>query len=252
MKHLHKFYGRADIPWVDLIWKTHYCSGRVPHFHPNKGSFWWKDIARLSIHFRGIASPIAGDDLSFVIWQDVWNNMILKMEFPSLYSFARRKNCSLAQFMQHQNLLDNFQSPLSSDAQGKFVIFQDKIRMIQGMMQGKDRWIYSWRDDRFRSSRIYYMNFQFINPPKPFKWIWKSKVVKKIKVFIWLMFRDRINSGNLLKRKGFIAPNDDYNCVLCNLNCEETTYHLLLNALLALPVGTMFTLSRITLWIYSR
>lgn len=139
MKHLHKFYGRADIPWVDLIWKTHYCSGRVPHFHPNKGSFWWKDIARLSIHFRGIASPIAGDDLSFVIWQDVWNNMILKMEFPSLYSFARRKNCSLAQFMQHQNLLDNFQSPLSSDAQGKFVIFQDKIRTIQGMMQGKDR-----------------------------------------------------------------------------------------------------------------
>lgn len=27
MKHLHKFYGRLDIPWVELIWNTHYNSG---------------------------------------------------------------------------------------------------------------------------------------------------------------------------------------------------------------------------------
>jgi hypothetical protein len=27
MKHPHKFYGRLDIPWVELIWNTHYNSG---------------------------------------------------------------------------------------------------------------------------------------------------------------------------------------------------------------------------------
>jgi hypothetical protein len=93
MKHLHKFYGRIETPWVDLIWKTHYISGRVPHYSPDKGSFWWKDILMLSAHFKVIASPNARDGLSFAILQDVWNNMILKMEFPCLYSFARRKNC---------------------------------------------------------------------------------------------------------------------------------------------------------------
>ncbi|KAL5677188.1 hypothetical protein ACJX0J_013319, partial [Zea mays] len=60
-KYMHKFYAQADLPWL----------GRVPHFQPNKGFFWWKDIARLSTHFMGIASPIAGDGISFAIWRDV-------------------------------------------------------------------------------------------------------------------------------------------------------------------------------------
>jgi hypothetical protein len=51
-------------------------------------------------------------------------------------------------------------------------------------------------------------------PPPPFKWIWKSKVSKKIKIFIWLLFRDRINSRNLLKRKNYKIEGEDYNCVV--------------------------------------
>jgi hypothetical protein len=75
----------------------------------------------------GIASPIAGDGISFAIWRDVWNNMVLKLEFPSLYSFAIMKNCSLAQFMQHQNILDNFQNPLST----KGSLLSSRIRLGQ-------------------------------------------------------------------------------------------------------------------------
>jgi hypothetical protein len=49
---------------------------------------------------------------------------------------------------------------------------------------------------------------------------------KKLKIFTWLVFRDRINSKNL-KRKNYKVEGDDYICVLCNLNIEEYTYHLL-------------------------
>jgi hypothetical protein len=52
-------------------------------------------------------------------------------------------------------------------------------------------------------------------------------VSKKIKIFIWLLFRDRINSKNLLKRKNYNIEGGDYNCVLCNLNVEELSYHLI-------------------------
>lgn len=99
MKHLHKFYDRIDTPWVELIWKTHYSSGRIPHFSSEIGSFWWEDILRLSNHYRGIAMPIHGGIICFAILQDIWNNMLLKMEFTCLHYFAKRKNCSLAQFM---------------------------------------------------------------------------------------------------------------------------------------------------------
>jgi hypothetical protein len=52
-------------------------------------------------------------------------------------------------------------------------------------------------------------------------------VTNKLKIFIWLIFRDRINSRNLLKRKKYKIEGDDYSCVLCNLDIEEYTYHLL-------------------------
>ena len=35
-----------------------------------------------------------------------------------------------------------------------------------------------------------------------------------------------MNSRNLLRRKHFKIENDNYNCILCNLNTEEFTYHL--------------------------
>jgi hypothetical protein len=52
-------------------------------------------------------------------------------------------------------------------------------------------------------------------------------MTKKLKFFIWLVFRDRINSKNLLKRKNFVIEGDDYSCVLCSTGVEELTYHLL-------------------------
>lgn len=53
LKHLHKFYSKQDIPWVNLIWTTYY-QGKVPHATREVGSFWWKDVMKLSTIFRGV------------------------------------------------------------------------------------------------------------------------------------------------------------------------------------------------------
>jgi hypothetical protein len=52
LKQLDKFYKQEKIQWVGLIWQKYY-NGTVPHLAREKGSFWWKDILRLNIHFRG-------------------------------------------------------------------------------------------------------------------------------------------------------------------------------------------------------
>jgi hypothetical protein len=31
VKHLHKFYNKEDVPWVQLIWHTHFALGQIPH-----------------------------------------------------------------------------------------------------------------------------------------------------------------------------------------------------------------------------
>jgi len=43
LKHLHKFYNQADLPWVQLVWYRYY-QNKVPHATRELGSFWWRDI----------------------------------------------------------------------------------------------------------------------------------------------------------------------------------------------------------------
>jgi hypothetical protein len=63
MKHLSKFYNRADVPWVQLVWNKYY-SAKVPHAAREVGSFWWKDVLRLNIIFRGISRCHLGNGSS--------------------------------------------------------------------------------------------------------------------------------------------------------------------------------------------
>jgi hypothetical protein len=37
---------------------------------------------------------------------------------------------------------------------------------------------------------------------------------------------DRLNVRNILRRKKFKLQGNNYSCVLCAANCEETTFHL--------------------------
>jgi len=55
-------------------------------------------------------------------------------------------------------------------------------------------------------------------------WLCGSSNLGKHKFFFWLLLRDRLNTRNLLRRKNMHL--DDYNCVLCNTDHEETNFHL--------------------------
>ena len=69
LKNFHKFYNRADIPWVHLIWEKYYSNGRLPN-HVKKGSFWWKDVLKLLDKFKSMASVSVTDGASCLLWND--------------------------------------------------------------------------------------------------------------------------------------------------------------------------------------
>jgi hypothetical protein len=116
IKHLDKFYNKKDIPWVGLIWNSHYSSGEIPHASKEKGSFWWKDVLKLADHFRGIASCKVGDGSTILFWSDIWNDNLLQQRLPRLYSFAKNKNISVATFLQNNSLERQFHLPFSEQA----------------------------------------------------------------------------------------------------------------------------------------
>jgi hypothetical protein len=94
LKQLDKFYKQEKIQWVTLIWQKCY-NGIVPHLAREKGSFWWKDILRLNVHFRGVAMciPNHGNTISF--WEDLINGRVHSDIFPHLLDFAKDPRISL-------------------------------------------------------------------------------------------------------------------------------------------------------------
>jgi hypothetical protein len=79
------------------LYGTHYTDGKAPHGSRGKGSFWLRDLMKLSVHFRGIASATTGPGDTVLLWEDVWNGHYLSNELPRLFSFARNKKVSIAQ-----------------------------------------------------------------------------------------------------------------------------------------------------------
>lgn len=87
-----------------------------------------------------------------------------------------------------------------------------------------DAWSYSWGSQNYSTKKAY-NSLIGVTPASPlFKWLWPSSNLGNHKLFFWLLLRDGLNTRNILRRKNMHL--DDYNCVLCNLGCEETCFHL--------------------------
>jgi hypothetical protein len=84
LKIFHKFFDRADIPWVHLVWEKHYSNGKLPN-HIMRGSFWWRDILKLLDKFKGISSVKASRGDTCFLWLDLWNNSVPCQDFPHLF-----------------------------------------------------------------------------------------------------------------------------------------------------------------------
>jgi len=208
LKHLDKFYNKKEIPWVKLVWHAHYSNGEIPHATSDKGSFWWRD------------------GTTVLFWSDLWNDNIMQIKYPRLFSFAKHKKILVAQFLLNSNLESQFHLPLSEQAFQEYQNFQDYIQTIQVHHSTKDSWCFIWGSNIYTSSKFYNFPYRNAQLPAPFIWIWDSKCSNKLRVFSWLLLMDTLNTRNILKRKQHKLEGNSYNCVLCNSNVEETAFHL--------------------------
>jgi hypothetical protein len=106
-KHLHKFFNRADIPWVHLIWEVHYSNGNQPGAK-KIGSFWWRDILMAMVNIR--------DGATCLFWSDLWSSRISKLRYPELFSFAKKINVTFKSFVEAEGPAAVFHLPISMTA----------------------------------------------------------------------------------------------------------------------------------------
>ena len=88
-----------------------------------------------------------------------------------------------------------------------------------------DSWTYIWGSSQFSSSKAYKLLTGHTQVDPTFKRLWKTSCQSKHKVFFWLVMKDRKSTRNVMRRR--TMQLDDYNCVLCQQQTEETLMHLL-------------------------
>jgi hypothetical protein len=239
LKNLHKFFNKADIPWVNLVWEKYYSNGRLPN-HTKKGSFWWKDILKLLQKFKGMATVNIQNGESCLLWDDLWLGRIPRTEFPELYSFTKKPYMSLAEAKISQSLIGTFHLPLSVEAYEQFLQLQDLILQCN-QTEEEDTWSYIWGTAEFSSKRAYKKLSGSSQAHPTFRWLWKSSCQHTHKVFFWLLIQDRLSTRNILKRKHMSLQS--YNCVLCDESVEETVQHLFLHCSFAKQCWNLLGLS---------
>jgi hypothetical protein len=116
IKNLFKFYNKAYIPWVDLIWQAYYQNGKLPNPDNCKGSFWWRDCISNHNQFKEIFICKPATGTTILGWHDKWcNNEILAVKFPQLYSFAKQRRITLQNAVAYnqEDIYEMFNLPLS-------------------------------------------------------------------------------------------------------------------------------------------
>jgi hypothetical protein len=225
LKHLHKFYSKADIPWVKLVWSL-YSSNSVPHAQTTRGSFWWRDIFKLSNIYRSITSTTVASGDTVLFWKDFWNSDVLLCDrYPRLFSYSLNEDISVADFIGADDRFNLFALPLSTEA---FEELSDALRITQDFQlqpDAMDARSFCWGGTAYTSAKFYKFIFDAIPTNRALNSIWESRCLPKLKVFLWLVMMDRLNTQDIMLRKNWTIDGDTL-CVMCNTQALETSHHL--------------------------
>jgi hypothetical protein len=177
LKNFHKFFNKAEIPWVQLVWEKYYSNGKLPS-HITKGSFWWKDILKLLDKFKGLARVKIFRGDTCYLWHDLWSNSVPSQAFPELLSFARSVNITLEKACESLSLEHMFNLPLSETALAQLLHLAQLLQDTQ-LSDEDDVWTYIWGSPLFTSKNAYIhlIGHHYVHPG--FKWLWAASTQKK-------------------------------------------------------------------------
>jgi hypothetical protein len=175
--------------------------------------------------YRSITNFSIQSGTSVLFWKDFWyQGSVLCQKFPRLFSYVLDEDLSVAEMAHMDTLGSIFSLPLSVEA---FQEWQEVSMLIEATPiqdQLTDKRTFVW-GNAYTPSKFY--NFLFARLPRDevLNAIWKSKALPKLKVFSWLLFMDRLNTLDIMKRKHWYVESG-YDCSMCTADTLESSQHL--------------------------
>ena len=132
--------------------------------------------------YRGITKVTIQDGRNTLLWKDLWMDSILASSYPRAFSFTKNEDISAQALLTAGTLGETFQLPLSEQAHAELMDLQQLLAPIT-LTHREDKWTCIWAKGDYTASQYYSYYFREIKAHQTYKWLWKSKVTMKIKVF---------------------------------------------------------------------
>ena len=181
---------------------------------------------KLTQIYRSITTSEIHNGRTTLFWKDIWlENELLCEKFPHLYSFVLNEDASVADMSSSHVPSHHFMLPLSVEAYDEREQILQTLASVDHTSELEDIRIFAWGNKQFTSAEYYNFIFSGLSTKDIYQKVWKSKAPPKLKVFVWLLIRDRLNTKDMIIRRQWNIEDGPY-CVLCNSNILESRDHL--------------------------
>lgn len=215
LKFAHKFLHSASLPWKD--WVLHHSPLQIG-FGKNS-SFLAKTIFKHLQSLREISQCAIGDGHSTFFWLDHWlMPEPLALVYPALFSHHTNQNA-----MVHTILQDGIELALrnwlTSTATTELVSLNSRLQVVTLSQVPDSRTLLNGAAFSARGAYAA-LTTQLSDPVLTV--VWDSRVPKKVMIFGWLLYLDRLNKRKNLHKKKVL---DTDICPRYN-NAVEDSAHL--------------------------
>ena len=195
----------------------------------DRGSQFWQDINKIKHKFKWGATFKVGNGKNTLFWVDIWiQDKPLYQTFPRLYACCRKKDALVGDYWVNGEWDIGFKRPFG---QAELSEWESLMSMLEGAQLSHHIDQVIWRleksGDYTTKSMYRLLSFSGLNN-RTVKKLWKNRMPLKLKIFLWLAFQDRLQSGATLKKRHW---RGDERCIVCLV--KEDANHILFGCVVA-------------------
>lgn len=234
LKFAFKLLQKPDLPWAQ--WFLHHYSLNLAESH-SYPSFLGKIIKSQLQNLFSISFVLTNNGTTTFFWFDTWlTDTPLAHKYTSLFSHSTHPYILVSEVLLN-GLLATLRNRLTHVASAELAVVLSLLQDVATTDAPDDRFL--THGAPFSARCAYSLLSSADEPDFHADRIWGSKATNKVKIFGWLLFRDRLNTkANLLHKT--IAP--DSSCPRCAHHFEDAS-HLAISCPRAVQVWQLLGLT---------
>ncbi|KAK9053276.1 hypothetical protein SSX86_029909 [Deinandra increscens subsp. villosa] len=165
-----------------------------------------------------------GNGVTVNFWEDVWlGDSNFKTRFNRLFYLTSNKSCSVSSVLQSGEAQWAWRRPVRDGLESAQLA--DLENLLRGYVLNEDQDSWAWdfngsSNFAVRDIRNHLDNHNLLTAPHSTRWI--SVIPKKVNIFSWRLFLDRLPTRWNISKSGMEI--DSISCVICHHHAESTEH----------------------------